>query len=361
MCFFEKYVKNITAFLLILYIFCDTMYLLKIYLSCYIERDYRMADYKRIELLVKAAKLYYEKEYSQEMIAKELSLSRPYISKLLNEAKEAGIVRIQVIDPLNTETMLEQKIRERFHLEKVCIVPTSDTSESLGRLGLEAARYLDTILHDNAIIGLSWGATIYACSNALMKRTDLKNISTVQLCGGVSNANKDDHSTEIANNFSSALGAASYVIPFPAVMDSKKMKDILQTDHNISKVNQRGLDSNIALFTMGSFGLKNALVHAGYIDLEEMQALSKKGAVGDVCSHLIDIHGNICDKDLDERTVAVPLEIIKQKKYRIGVAQGLSKVDCILGALNGGIINVLITNEETAEWVLKQDEFLSRQ
>ena len=46
-----------------------------------------MPDYKRIELLVKVAKLYYENDYSQEMIAKKLGLSRPYISKLLNESK----------------------------------------------------------------------------------------------------------------------------------------------------------------------------------------------------------------------------------------------------------------------------------
>lgn len=318
-----------------------------------------MADYKRTELLVKVAKLYYENDYSQEMIAKKLGLSRPYISKLLNEAKDAGIVRIQVIDPLNMETPLEQKFRERFRLEKVHIVPTSEDSGSLMKLGLEAARYLDTVLHDGDVIGLSWGSTIHACSKSLTQRNDLKNISTVQLCGGLSNANKNDFSTEIANNFSTALGAVSYVMPFPAVMDSKKMKDILQKDHNIKKIDQYGHDANIALVTMGAFGLKNALVHAGYINLEEMQALSRKGAVGDVCSHLIDIHGNIVDKALDERTVAVPLDIIRQKKYRIGVAQGLSKVDSILGALNGGIVNVMITNEETAEWVLKQDEFLS--
>ena len=34
-----------------------------------------MPDYKRIELLVKVAKLYYENDYSQEMIAKKLGLS----------------------------------------------------------------------------------------------------------------------------------------------------------------------------------------------------------------------------------------------------------------------------------------------
>lgn len=85
-----------------------------------------MPDYKRIELLVKVAKLYYENDYSQEMIAKKLGLSRPYISKLLNESKSNGIVKVQVIDPLSIETPLEKNLREHFGLEKVRIVPMSE-------------------------------------------------------------------------------------------------------------------------------------------------------------------------------------------------------------------------------------------
>lgn len=317
-----------------------------------------MTDHKRIELLVKVAKLYYENDYSQEMIAKKLGLSRPYISKLLNEAKAAGIVKVQVIDPLSVETPLEKSLRERFHLEKVRIVPASDEVSSLSRLGLEAARFLDTLLQDGDIIGHSWGATVYECSKALIQHDNLKNVVTVQLCGGVSNLKKNVFAAEIAHNFSSALGSTSFILPLPAVLDSKKMLDLIEQDHNMENVLQLGLDANIAVVTMGTFGPKSALVHTGYISQEKMDELSSRGAVGDVCTHLIDINGNLCDPELDQRTVAVPLEDIKNKKYRIGVAQGLSKVDCILGALNGQIINVLITNEETAEWVLQKDELL---
>lgn len=318
-----------------------------------------MTDYKRIELLVKTAKLYYENDFSQEMIARKLGLSRPYISKLLNEAKENGIVRVQVIDPLSTETPLEQKIRERFHLDKAKIVPMSEGPASLSRLGLEAARYLDTILQDNDIIGLSWGSTIHACSQALLQRNDLKNIVAVQLCGGISNLDKNIYATEIGNNFSVSLGSISYTLPLPAVMDSKRMKDVVQKDHNIAKIIRYGYDSNIALITAGAFGQKSALVRAGYISHDEMKLLAERGAVGDICSHLIDIHGNICDPELDERTIAVPLDEIKKKKYRICVAQGLSKVDSMLGALNGGIINVLVTSEETADLILRQDDYMN--
>ena len=174
----------------------------------------------------------------------------------------------------------------------------------------------------------------------------------------LSNLNKNVFATEIAQNFSTALGSSSFILPMPAVLDSRKMRDLLEEDHNMGKVFQYGRDANIALVTMGSFGPKSALVHTGYISQDKMDELSARGAVGDICTHLIDINGNICDQELDQRTAAVPLEDIRNKKYRIGVAQGLSKVDCILGALKGKIVNVLITNEETAQWVLSKDEQL---
>ena len=60
----------------------------------------------------------------------------------------------------------------------------------------------------------------------------------------------------------------------------------------------------------------------------------------------------------DMQTIA-PLEEIKKKSYRICVAQGLSKVDSMLGALNGGIVNVLITSEETANMILRQDDYMN--
>lgn len=313
-----------------------------------------MYDYKKIELLVKVAKLYYEQNYSQDMVAKTLNLSRPYISKLLNEAKEVGIVKVEVHDPTKIESNIEKKLKNRFSLKKVIVVPKGTDDNPIAQLGKEAARYLDSILKDGDIIGLSWGETIYHCSRAAFARNDLDDIITVQLCGGISNLKSNVYATEIAKNFSSALAAMPYILPLPAVVDDSTLKKFMLQDRNIDKIIDYGKKANIALFTMGSFGLQSALVSAGYLSQEQMLYLSEKGAVGDICSHVIDINGNICDKQLDDRTIAVPLENIKQKEYRIGVALGQSKVNCICGALNGGYINVLIINEETAEWVLNR-------
>ena len=122
-----------------------------------------MKGFKRQRLLVQVAKLYYEEGYGQERIAQTLNLSRPYVSKLLNAAKEEGIVRIQVIDPLNIESSIEREFRQRFHLIKAIIVPREGDGDPLKHVGEAAARYLNDILEEGAVIGTSWGGTIYEC------------------------------------------------------------------------------------------------------------------------------------------------------------------------------------------------------
>ena len=85
-----------------------------------------------------------------------------------------------------------------------------------------------------------------------------------------------------------------------------------------------------------------------------MSSVKTVGAVGDICTHVITGDGTICDTELDARTIAIDLADIRKMRYRIGVAQGISKVPAICGALSSGIMNVFVTNEYTAEQVLKK-------
>ena len=74
-------------------------------------------------------------------------------------------------------------------------------------------------------------------------------------------------------------------------------------------------------------------------------------AVGYVCLHFLDREGNICDEEIDQNIIALPIYKIKQKEYRIGVAAGREKIDITYAALKAGIINVLIVDEDIAKSV----------
>lgn len=51
--------------------------------------------------------------------------------------------------------------------------------------------------------------------------------------------------------------------------------------------------------------------------------------------------------------ICLELEKFKKIPIRVGVAYGMEKADAILSTLRGGYVNVLITDEEVAEFLRK--------
>ena len=107
--------------------------------------DGKLLDERKTALLVKAAQLYYEEDMSQEAIAKSIGLSRPYVSRLLTEAKELGIVQFRIIDPLKGESDLERKLRSKTKLERVIVAPVTQKSSHMHSVSRKAVDYLEEI------------------------------------------------------------------------------------------------------------------------------------------------------------------------------------------------------------------------
>lgn len=316
--------------------------------------DGRLLDERKTALLVKVAQLYYEQGMSQEAIAKDINLSRPYVSRLLTEAKEMGIVQFRIIDPLKGESDLERKLRAGTGLEKVIVAPVTQKTSHLHSVCRKAVDYLEEVVENGDVIGFSWGNTIHSVTGLLSQGQRLTDVVAAQLCGGISNLEHNIYCFEIARNFARAWDAKPYVLTCPAVVSSSRLKEAFLSDYDINRVMSYGYDSNIALLALGTFGLQSAVYRAGYLNEKEIAALTEKGAVGDICTHVINAEGKICDPELDARTMAVPLDIIRKKKTRIGVACGQSRVECICAAIRAEIINVLIIDEETAGYVIER-------
>jgi deoxyribonucleoside regulator len=117
-----------------------------------------------------------------------------------------------------------------------------------------------------------------------------------------------------------------------------------------------GKQANIAIYSVGVFGHDKTLARAEYVSSQKVDELLGIGAVGDMFSRVINIDGQICDKELDERTIGIELKDLKKKKYSIAVAGGISKTECIYAALAGGYANVLITDEDAAREIIKSHD-----
>ena len=304
-------------------------------------------------ILVEAARLYYEHQMSQLEISKKLGVSRPTVSRLLQQARNAGIVRIEITDPSEVGTQLESALITKFGLKKAVVVP-NDTDNKIvkKRLGKAAILLVDKLISEGTILGISWGTTMQQVARQIRSRR-VKDMVVVQLNGGISRAELDTHASEIAKTIGESYKAIPYLMPLPAVVDNANLKKAILSDKNISRTLELGRKAEIALFTIGSFGYNSVLVKADYFEPDEVDGLLKSGAVGDICSRILKADGTICSEDLDSRTIGIELEELKKKQYSIAVAGGKEKLAAIHAGLKGKWFNSLITDEWIATELLR--------
>jgi DNA-binding transcriptional regulator LsrR (DeoR family) len=109
----------------------------------------------------------------------------------------------------------------------------------------------------------------------------------------------------------------------------------------------------VALVGIGALHPSRLLGESGNVFAEmELDELDRLGAVGDICLRFFDVAGAPLPSRFGERVIGLSLEQLRRVPRAVGVAGGAEKVDAIRGALEGRLINVLITDHFTAERLL---------
>ncbi|PNZ39184.1 sugar-binding transcriptional regulator [Mammaliicoccus vitulinus] len=298
---------------------------------------------------IKIAKLYYQEGMSQEAIAKKMNISRPTVSRLLNHAKDHGFVTIKIDDPYQNAESLASLIKSKYNL-KDCIVEHASYNDYLNvqsAIGKRTAEYLKKIVKSGDKIGISWGKTMYQVSQYL-EQSHLKDIGIIQLKGGISFSHVDTRSHQILERFAQAYNATPRDLPLPVIFDVKEVKEMVEKDRHIKSILEQGRQVDIAIFTVGTVRDSSLLFKLGFLNEEEKERL-KKSAVGDICSRFYNEHGEEADQAINQRTIGIELDALKEIENSVLVAGGEHKVEAIRGALEGQLSNILITDQYTAQ------------
>lgn len=302
--------------------------------------------------IIEAARMYYIFNYNQSVIAEKLRVSRPTVSRLLDLAIKEGIVEIKVIDPEEDMEQMAKKIEKKYGLKKVFIAHTPhDEEETKQYLGRMAAEYLNDIVQDGDIIGVTWGTTLNEVARELIPK-NVSGVKVVQLKGGVSYSETNTHAGDILHLFGQAFNTVPHHLPLPAIVDHVLVKQAMEADRYIKNILELGRKSNIALYTIGPIKSDSLLFQLGYFSDEDIQMIQTKAA-GDISSRFFDDSGNICHEELNSRTLGIELSEFCSKDYSILIAGGKNKRKGIRGALLGKYTNVLITDASTGEYLLE--------
>jgi len=304
-----------------------------------------------LRLLTKISKLYYEENLTQDEIMARLQLSRSKVSRLLQRARERGIVKITVMSPPGLFPDLEAELEERYHLKEAIVVEVRDPqSQSLvsRELGIAAASYLLRTIQDNDVIGISWGTTLSHMVAALQPRPT-PGAHVVQIIGGLGPPESEVHATDLCRRLSQLLQCHLTLLPAPGIVDHAVAREVILSDSHVRRAFELFSRINVAYVGVGAPTPDSVIMRDGSIlSWNELDDLLEKGAVGDIALRFFDASGRPVISEINERVIGITLEELCQIKRVVGVAGGPQKVEVLRAALKGGLINVLITDHVTA-------------
>ncbi len=309
---------------------------------------------ENLELITRIAWLHYMEGLTQRDIAQSLHISQPKVARLLDKAHKRGIVRVTVESPLANCLQLEYRMREAFSLSDALVIPAGGKQDLFTSLGRAGAWYLERVLKDADLVGIAWGRTLKQVANSL-KNVRVRGIKVVTLVGGCT-ASASLNPYTIGEKLASIFEGECYYLYAPAVVESEEIRDFYLNERMNRTTLELAHRAAWSLVGVGPVDVHHSVYAlTGFLGREELADLREKGAVGDIAGQFYDSEGKVLDIPLHRRTVAVPLSEIRSMRNVMALAGGMEKVEAILGALRGGFIKILITDEETAKAVLSYE------
>ena len=304
-------------------------------------------------LAVRVAELYYDENKSQDEIGGLLGITRWKVGRLLAQAKERGIVRIEIVHPRARRLGVERQLRERFGLADAIVVPVpAAPSETGARVAQAAADYLTAFRPVPRTLGVSWGRTLDSIADRLEKNW-ATGVTVVQINGGVSLNRRPGTAAHTAATIAQKSAGQVVLLPSPAILERLETKRAIESDRTVAGVIALAAESSMYLFSAGVADATSILVENGYLTAADLDELVRKGAVGDVVGRFIDANGNIVDPGLDERTVGLGLPHLRSAKNTVFVVAGSSKHDVARAVVTSGLCTVIVTDEATATALLE--------
>lgn len=301
-------------------------------------------DEQTYALATKAAWYYYMEDNTQTQIAEVMGVSRAKVIRLLEEARAQGIVQFSFRKSDSQRVSAEQLLIDRFGLKDAFVIPTPLDSSAINQsIAQGAAHYVSDHLREDGYLNIGYGDTVSRMLGFLAKNRE-ESLNVVSLTGGVS--------YYLPTVGTTAYSMHLFLTPSPLVVSSRQVRDALLDEKSLQDVSTMTEYADMSVVGIGAAVEGATVLRNGILNEGELTVLKMQGAVGDVLNHFMDKDGNLIQTEIEDRVISTDLDKLRQLKNVVGVAGGKDKVTAIKAVLNGGYLNVLITDSDTAAELL---------
>jgi DNA-binding transcriptional regulator LsrR (DeoR family) len=307
---------------------------------------------ERLDDAARAGWLYHVAGRTQDEIAAHMGISRQAAQRLVALAVSERLVRFWLDHPIGRALELAAALTERFALRQAEVVPTDPGADG-GSVGLReagAAEMLKWLRRSEPIVmAVGTGRTLKAVVDHLPPvRCPQHRI--VSLTGNIG----PDGSAAYYNvvfSMAEAVEARHFPMPLPVFVSSPEERILMHGQALIGKTLALAAASDVAFVGIGEMDATAPLFVDGFIGEGELGELRWAGAAGEICGWVFDAAGRLLEGEPNVRTASAPLPS-PERAVVIGIAKGSKKRVALRAALEGRIINGLITDEATAEALL---------
>lgn len=303
-------------------------------------------DVDEVEQITRAAWHYYNDGLTQNEVADRLGVSRIKVSRLLEKGRQTGLIELRINAPHAGCLTLQKELVSAFGLVDARVVPSVNELSVVPRIGRAAASFLMQKFEPNDLLAIGWGETVTTSLRYAAPVFPQNNVSLVSLTGGVS--------AYVGTTGLYGPQSNAHLIPTPLRVSSQELAEMLRVEPYVRYVLDMAATARLALIGVGVVSSAATLVRYGYCTSAEIELFARRGAVGDILGYFYDAQGEIIDLDIHRHVVAIKVEDLRRIPNRAAAAAGLQKVDAILGLLRGRLANTLITDQATAEELLRR-------
>ena len=249
-------------------------------------------------------------------------------------------------------------MEQRFGLARCMVVesaarPLEATLRDAGELTVE---FLSEVLLPESTLAISWGNSLRATVQA-MRPGRLKARRVVQMFGGLRAAPAEIMSGELVTEAARHLGAVEDRLHAPWIVETPDLARSLLEQTDVAATLRRAASADVAVVGVGTIGGSSSslIFSPRYLTADDLEEISRCGAIGDICGRLYDAGGRACRTPLMGRVISLHLDEIRQIPLVIAVATGPQKVDAVRGALHGRLFSVLVTDSDAAQAILSAE------
>lgn len=305
-------------------------------------------DHTAVRIAV--ARRYYLEDASKVAIANAFGFSRFQVARMLRDARQSGLVRIEIGAPGRPDRELSAALRERLGLAKAVVV-TSATSPhaSVEHVGHALANELTATVREGDVVGMTWSGATVVMSQSLQQ---LRRCTVVQLAGAIYPPSGVPGSVEVSRRVAQVAGGEAHAIYAPLVVADAGTATGLRTQPEIADVLARGRTLDVAVLSVGAWAPSASAVY-DLLDGTTQRELAEAGACGEVSGRVFDTDGSPVPGTLDERVIGIEADELRAVPTVLASSSGAFRAEATLAAIRAGLVHTLVCDTDLASALLE--------